>query len=66
MQFKGKLTKQTLKTGKKKSNLGPDFGLFLPKFGPKIFFCEFYLYQVLEVVTSYHCMLFQRKLINQT
>ena len=29
-------------------------------------FCEFYLYQLLDIVTSYHPMQFKGKLINQT
>ena len=32
---------------------------------PKIF-CGRYLYYMLEIVASYHCMLFQEKLMNQT
>ena len=32
----------------------------------KIYFHEFYLYQMLNIVASYHCMQYQRKLINQT
>ena len=30
------------------------------------FFCGCYLYKKLEVVASYHCMQFHRKLMNQT
>ena len=41
--FKGKLMKQIWENDKK-TNFGPDFGLFWPKFGPKIFFRGFYLY----------------------
>ena len=37
MQFKGKPMNQTCENGKK-SNFGPDFGLFWPKFGPQKFF----------------------------
>ena len=37
-----------------------------PKFGPQTFFCGWCLYKMLEVVISYHCMHFHRKLMNQT
>ena len=44
-------------------------GLILACFGPntvaKIFFV-FYLYMMLYIVASYHCMQFQGKLMNQT
>ena len=40
-----------------------DFGL---NFGPQKFFCGFYLYWMLDIVASYHCMQFQGKLKNQT
>ena len=43
MQFKGKLMHQTWGNGKK-PNFGPDFSLFDPNFGPKIFFIVFYLH----------------------
>ena len=45
---------------------GPDFGPFGPNLYPKNIFCEFYLDQMLEIVASYHCMLLQDKLMNQT
>ena len=51
---------QTCENGKKFS-FEPDFGSFDP---PK-FFGEFYLYLMLDIVASYHCMQFQGKLINQ-
>ena len=34
--------------------------------GPQIFFHGFYLYYMLDIVASYHCMQFQGKLIKQT
>ena len=54
---------QTWENGKKPS-LG--LGSLWRKFGPKIFFNGFYLYQMLDIVASYHCMQFQGKLMNQT
>ena len=33
---------------------------------PKTFFHGFYLYKMLQIVASYHCMQFQEKLMNQT
>ena len=49
---------QTWENGKKRS--------FKPKFGPPIFFHGLYLYCMLDIVASYHCMQFQGKLTNQT
>ena len=46
--------------------LGPDFVQFDPNVGPKFFFHWFYLCLYLDIVTSYHCMQFQVKLMNQT
>ena len=37
-----------------------------PSLGPPIFFHGFYLYCMLDIVASYHCMQFQGKLTNQT
>ena len=34
--------------------------------GPQIFFHGLYLYCILDIVASYHCMEFQGKLTNQT
>ena len=34
-----------------------------PKFGPPNFLCGVYLYQMLDNITSYHCMQFQEKRI---
>ena len=51
---------------RKKTNLWPNFGLFGPNLGPKIFFHGIHLLQMLEIVASYHCMQFQGKLMNQT
>ena len=42
------------------------FLLLWPKFGPQRFFCRFYLHQMLEIVGSYHSMLFEQKIMNQT
>ena len=56
---------QPLENGRKLS-FGPDFGLFWPKFGSQNFFCGFYLYYMLYIVVSYHCMQFQGKLMNKT
>ena len=65
MNFQEKLMNQTWENGKKPS-FGTDFGPFGPNLGTKIFFHEFYLYYMLDIVASYHCMQFQVKLINQT
>ena len=43
MQFKEKLMNQTWENGEK-TNFGPNFGVFDPNLGPKIFFRGFYLY----------------------
>ena len=34
----------------KKPNFRSDFGLFSPNLGPKLFFSEFYLYYMLDIV----------------
>ena len=52
MQFQGKLINQTWENGKNKTNFGPDFGLFGPNLGPKIFFKGF---TILDV--RYYCKL---------
>ena len=65
MQFQWKLTNQTWENGKKPS-FGTDFDSFGPNLGPKIFFHGFYLYHMLDIVASYHCMKLQVKLMNQT
>ena len=36
-----------------------------PEFGPQNLFHEFYLYYMLEIVASYHCLQFQEKLTSQ-
>ena len=64
MQFQGKLMSQTWENGKKPS-FGADFSPFGPHLGPKNFFHGFYLYFMLDIVASYHCMQFQGKLMNQ-
>ena len=48
---------QTWESGKK--TIGPNLV-------PKSFFGGFYLYQILNIVASYHCMQFQGKLMKQT
>ena len=50
----------------RKTNFGPDFGPFWPKFGPLKSFHRFYLYAMLYIVASYHCMQFQWNLISKT
>ena len=55
MQLQGKLTNQTRENSKKPS-LGTNFSPFGPNLGPKIFFHGFYLYYMLDIVASYHCM----------
>ena len=65
MLFQGKLLNQTWQNSKKPS-FRHDFGWFWPKFGPQNFFCELFLYEMLEIIASYHCMPFQEKLLNQT
>ena len=62
MQFKGKLMNQTWENGKK-PNFGPEFG---PHLVPRNFARGFYLYQMLYIIASYHCMQFQGKLMNLT
>ena len=65
MQFQGQLMNQTRENGKKPS-FRTNFGPFGPNLGPKNFFHRLYLYYMLEIVASYHCMKFQGKLMNQT
>ena len=65
MQFQVKLMNQTWENGKKPS-LRTNFGLFDPNLGQQKFFHRFYLYGMLDIVRSYHCMQFQGKLMNQT
>ena len=57
---------QTRENGKKKLILGLIWVRFGPNLVPKKFFCRFYLYQISNIVASYHCMQFQGKLMNQT
>ena len=57
---------QTWENGKK-SNLGPNFDTFGLNLDLKNFFVGFiHLHEMLEIVTSYRCIQFQGKLINQT
>ena len=44
----------------------PILAPFVPNFAPQNFFCEFYLYHMLDIVGSYQCMQFQGTLINQS
>ena len=55
---------QTWQNGKKPS-FKTKFGLLGPNLGSKLFFHEFYLYYVLDIVARYHSMQFQGKLMNQ-
>ena len=57
MQFEGKLMNQTWENGQKPS-FGPDLAFLAQIWSPN-FFCRFYLYQMLDIVASYHCMQFQ-------
>ena len=61
-----KTNEPNLRKWKKTLVLGPILACFGPNLVRKIFFRGFYLYQMLEIVASYHCMQFQEKLMNQT
>ena len=54
----------------KKTNFEPDFGLNGPNLAPQFFFFffsdGFYLHQMLNIITSYHRMQLQEKLMIQT
>ena len=50
----------------KKANFRSNFGLFSQNLISKKFFCGFYLYQMLYIVISYHCVQFQGKLVKQS
>ena len=65
MQLQEKLMSQTWENDKEPS-FEPDFDLFGPNLGPQNFFHGLYLYNMLDIVPSYHCMQFQGKLQNQT
>ena len=62
MQFQWKPINPTWENAKKTLFLGP---IFRP-LGQKKIFDGFYLYLMLDIVASYHCMPFQGKLMNQT
>ena len=64
-QFKGKLTNQT-GVNDEKTIFGSNFGPFGRNLGPKNFIGGFYLHQMLNIITSYHCMKFQGKRMIQT
>ena len=55
-----KTNKPNLRKCKKKSSFWLRFGT------PKLFSWIFYLYYMLDIVASYHCIQFQGKLMNQT
>ena len=55
MQFQVNLMNQTWENDKK-HNFGPHLCSFCPNLGPKSFFRGFYLYWILDIVASYHCM----------
>ena len=61
MKFKGKLMNQTSQNGKK-PNFGFNFDPFGTNLGPHFLFREFYFYQYLDIVPSYHPIQFQGKL----
>ena len=65
MQFNGKLKNKTCENGEKPI-FRPYFGLFRTNLGPKNIFPEFYLYQMLKIVASYHQIQFQGKRVIQT
>ena len=63
------ILKKTNKTNLRKwqKNWFPDdFGPFGTNLATKAFLRWFYFYQTLDIVTSYHCMQFQGKLMNET
>ena len=60
MQFKRRQINQTWENAKK-PNLGPNVG----SFGLQDFFHEFYLYEMLDIVASFHCMRSQGKPMTQ-
>ena len=64
MHFKRKLITRLEKMAKK-TNFGADFGLFGPNLDPKNFHW-FYLFQMLDIVASYHRIQCQEKLLFQT
>ena len=66
LQFHGKLKNQTWENGKKTTWLQDWFWPLRPKFGPQNFFHGLYLYCMFDIVSSYHCMQLQEKLMNQT
>ena len=66
LQFQGKLKNQTWENGKKTTWFQDWFWPLRPKFGPQNFFHGLYLYCMFDIVSSYHCMQLQEKLMNQT
>ena len=65
MQLKWNLMSQTWENGRKPS-FGPDFGPFWSNVVSKNVFRGFYVYLMLYMFASYHCMQFQGKIMNQT
>ena len=65
MQFKGNLLGKIWENDKK-TNFWSDFGSFDLNVRPKNLFRGFYFHQMLNIVASYHCMQFQKKLMIQT
>ena len=55
-----------MRKSQKKTNFGPNFGLFTPNLGLQNFFGEFYIEESLNIVLGYYPMQFKRKLMNQT
>ena len=66
LQFQGKLKNQTWENGKTTTWFQDWFWPLRPKFGPRNFFHGLCLYCMFDIVSSYHCMQLQGKLMNQT
>ena len=68
MQFQGKLIMDRTLENDKKSNFRHNFGLFgqICTPPPPIFFRGFYLYELLDIVSGYHCTQFQGTVMKQT
>ena len=61
-----KTNESNLKKMAKKTSFRPNFSPFSTNLSPPKIFCEFYIYYMLNIVATYHCMQFQGKLMNQT
>ena len=55
-----------MRKSQKRTNFGPNFGLFTPNLGLQNFFGEFYIEESLNIVLGYYPVQFIRKLMNQT